>query len=63
LHCKQDSDQDQNFYLLGHDWSRTRKNLSLNTSSALPAGLSMKSEVSALFLCEVEHLQLKMYHS
>jgi len=32
LCCKQDSDQDQDSYLLDQDWSRTRKNLSSNTS-------------------------------
>jgi len=31
---KQESDQDQDSYLLAQDWSRTRKNLSPNTSAA-----------------------------
>jgi len=32
LCCKQESGQDRDSYLLGQDWSRTRKNLRLNTS-------------------------------
>jgi len=33
LYRHQDSDQDQDSYLLDQDWSRTRKNLSPNTSA------------------------------
>jgi len=52
--CKQDSDQDQDSYLLDQDWSRTRKNLSPNTSAAEVGPVS--SEISDL--CEISDLLL-----